>query len=387
MPDHGAACFDAVPGLVQRVLADPGGPDKMVLVWIDAFGWRFAQRHADHPLLRRIADQGSLERWTSQFPSTTSAHYATLHSTLPVAEHGIYEWFIYEPALDRMVCPLMFSYAGDTERGTLATAGPAVAAMFPRVPTLHQRLGAAGVAAHCFQDAALTSGVATTVAFAGATVHPFGSLADGLDELASVLRGPGPTFCFVYLDAVDSAGHRYGPDSAEFDATAIGVLGALERWYGSVSGQVGEALLLLTADHGMARTDPATTVYVNTQWPDLVSHLRHGADGRPLAPAGSARDLFLHVREGRVDTVVDRLRRVVGERAEVVAVADLLDDGLFGPAPSARLRDRVGDVVVLARGDESVWWWEPGRFEQRFLGHHGGLTAAEMEIPLGRLSI
>ena len=80
------------------------------------------ERYADHPWLRRVADTGTIEKWTSQFPSTTTAHYVTLHSTLPVAEHGMYEWFVYEPELDRMICPLMYSFAGDHERGTLAAA-------------------------------------------------------------------------------------------------------------------------------------------------------------------------------------------------------------------------------------------------------------------------
>ena len=56
--------------------------------------------------------------------------------------------------------------------------------------------------------------------------------------------------------------------------------------------------VLLTSDHGMTPVDPVTTVYVNELWPELPALLGTGADGKPLAPAGSCRDLFLHVRHG-----------------------------------------------------------------------------------------
>jgi hypothetical protein len=42
----------------------------------------------------------------------------------------------------------------------------------------------------------------------------------------------------------------------------------------------------------------------------------------------------------------------------------------------------VGNLVVLAYRHESVWWYEKGKFEQHYYGHHGGLTPQEMEIPL-----
>jgi hypothetical protein len=387
LPDHGHRCFDALPGLVERHLTDAGGPEKVVLVWADAFGWRFVERHGDHPLLRRFADHGTLERWTSQFPSTTTPHVVTIHSGLPVGAHGLYEWFVYEPALDRLVCPLRFSFAGDDEPGTLAAAGPAAAGMLPPAQTIYRRLADRGVACHAFQDAAYSSGPGAAVAFAGATVHPYATLADGLDALAAVVRKPGRAYCFLYADQVDAAGHDAGPDSEHFDAAVRDLLDALERWHRAVAGGVGDALLLLTADHGVAACDPATTVYVNREWPEIVALLRHGRDGRPLAPAGSARDLFLHARPGCLDRLVDGLRRLLGDRAGVHTTEELLADGLFGPAPGPRLRERLADVVVLPGERETVWWWEPGRYEQRFFGHHGGLSADEVALPLGTLRL
>ncbi len=42
----------------------------------------------------------------------------------------------------------------------------------------------------------------------------------------------------------------------------------------------------------------------------------------------------------------------------------------------------MGNLVILAYKGESVWWYQKNRFEQKFYGHHGGLTKEEMEIPL-----
>ena len=93
----------------------------------------------------------------------------------------------------------------------------------------------------------------------------------------------------------------------------------------------------------------------------------------------SCRDLFLYVRDEALDEVHDKLTRAVGERGEVWRVDDLLREGFFGPAPSERLRKRLGNLVVLPYDGESAYWYEEGRFDMHYLGHHGGLTPAEMD--------
>jgi hypothetical protein len=140
-------------------------------------------------------------------------------------------------------------------------------------------------------------------------------------------------------------------------------------------------LVLLTADHGMSPVDPARTVYVIELWPGVGERLEWGADGKPLAPAGSCRDLFLHVRDGNVDEVCAELGERLDGTADVVPVAELIAESILSE-PSARLRSRLANVAVLPRYGEAVYWYEAGRFEQRLHGQHGGLSPQEMEIPL-----
>ena len=61
-----------------------------------------------------------------------------------------------------------------------------------------------------------------SAAFAGATVIGFGDLADGVARLGT------PGFSYLYWDAIDAAGHRYGPSSPEFDAAALDALDAID---------------------------------------------------------------------------------------------------------------------------------------------------------------
>jgi hypothetical protein len=71
----------------------------------------------------------------------------------------------------------------------------------------------------------------------------------------------------------------------------------------------------------------------------------------------------------------------------VVQTEFLIEQGYFGDEVSARLRERVGNLVILPYRNESVWWYEKGKFEQRFYGHHGGLTPEEMETVLYSIEV
>ncbi len=384
-PEQGRRCFDQLPATVERLLT--GATDRpavdepllrerferVVFVYFDAFGWTFLERHADHPVFAHARKDGLLAQLTSQFPSTTTAQVTTIHSGLPVAEHGLYEWHVYEPSLDRLITPLLFSFAGDGRRGTLVgQIDPDE--LFP-VDSIYARLAEAGIRSSVVLPAAIAGSAPNIALLRGTEVVPFATAETALAAASSALEA-GAGYAHVYLEELDSLMHAVGPDDPLAHAGARVVLDAL-------AGATFPAgtLVLVTADHGMSPVEPARTVYVNESWPELAGHLKTGADGKPLAPAGSCRDLFLHARDEHVDTVCAELGERLSGMADVVPVDELVSEGIFSD-PSPRLRARLANVVVLPRYGEAVYWHEPGRFEQQLHGQHGGLSPQEMEIPL-----
>jgi hypothetical protein len=93
--------------------------------------------------------------------------------------------------------------------------------------------------------------------------------------------------------------------------------------------------------------------------------------------------MFLHVQEAHIDEACVILEKQLEGRAEVYRTADLIAQHFFGlQEPSREFLSRVGNVVLLPYQHETTWWYEEGKFDMHFLGHHGGLTREEMEIPL-----
>jgi len=400
-PDHGGACFAHVPGTIAQLLTGeslraPLPPsltaslgtryERVVLVYFDALGFDLAQRHAGHPLLARAAQEGIFARITSQFPSTTTAHMPTIHSGLPVGEHSLYEWFVLEPSLDRLIAPLPFAYAGDGQPALLGDLDPAE--LYPAT-TIYEWLAQRGVSSVVAGAMGNATSPASSALLRGSTQQlGWLDVADGLTRFADALTAlPAPAYGFAYLESVDTLMHKVGPGEPQrslVDSEVAYLLDLVQR--ALLDRLPAGTLLLITADHGMTPVSPLETVYVNIGEgaDELASHVRIGADpdGHRLAPAGSCRDLFLHAVPGHVDDLLAALERRLRERAEVRRTAELLDGGLFGPEPSRLLRERLADVVVLPVLGEAAYWYTPGRFRQALWGQHGGLTAQEMEIPL-----
>ena len=401
-PKYGGRCFADLPATVKYLLTGQGQPElsaeilaglparfkNVIFFFVDAFGWSFFEKYGDHyPFLQRIVREGRVAKLTAQFPSTTAAHVTCIHTGLPVGQSGVYEWQYYEPQLDAIITPLLFSFAGTKERNTLAPTGIQASDLCPEA-TFYLDLKAQGVHSTVIQSIAYTPSPYSEVIFRGAEVVPYRTFPEALTNLGALLRQPqtNPSYYFLYYASIDSICHPYGPDSAHVEAEIDLFWTMMERlFFQKLGGQLQDTLLILTADHGHVAVDPQTTIYLNREdrFAGFERFLKTNRRGKYLIPAGSSRDMFLYIKDEHLTEAHAFLSERLTGHADVCPVQDLIAAGYFGPLPlSDAFLARVGNLVILPYRHETVWWYEKGKFENKFYGHHGGLTPDEMETPL-----
>ena len=381
-PRYDSGGFAGIPDRI-RAACESGKYDAVVLFLVDGFGWRFFEKFQNMAFLRRLTASGTVETLTSQFPSTTSAHVTTIHTGQPVGKSGVYEWFYYEPQLDRVIAPLLFSYSEDSERDTLKGIIKGKK-LFP-TQTLYQELAEKGVESHIFGVRDYTPSTYTNVVTKGARLHGFKTLPEALVNLGQLLdSAKKPAYINFYFANIDSACHKYGPTGPQTEAEIEAFLLFMDFFFTRTFVGKKKVLFLMTADHGASEVDPQTTIFLNQdkRFEGIDRFIKTNKAGKMIVPAGSARDMFLYIKDGMLDEAQEFLSTRLDGKAEVVKTEWLIKNGYFGPEISKKFRERVGNLVILSHRYESVWWYEKDVFEQNYYGHHGGLTPQEMEIPL-----
>lgn len=352
----------------------PGAYDQVIFLFIDGFGWHFFEKYKkSFEILERFEKEGIASKITSLFPSTTAAHVTCIHTDLTPNQTGVYEWFIYEPSLNDIIAPLPFSYAGEKKVETLPLDPKN---LFP-TETIYQKLAPLGITSHIFQPEAIAHSTYSKAILQGAHIHGYSNPEEGLNHLLQCIQPK--TYCYFYYGDIDSAGHRKGIYTEEFSSAVERIFTCIKDFYPKIPPRTA---LILTADHGMTPVDPKKTYYLNKKVPNIEKHLVFGKRKKPLAPAGSCRDFFLHVQPEYLHELKEILEQFLAERALVFLTSELIEQGFFGSGPpSEKFLSRVGNLVILPYKEEGIWWYEKGRFEQNFYGAHGGLTREEMEIP------
>ena len=386
-PRYDSGGFSGLPARIQTYCASREY-DAVVLFLVDGFGWRFFEKFQEMPFLRRLTMSGTVEKLTSQFPSTTAAHVTTIHTGQPVGQSGVYEWFYYEPQLDQIIAPLLFSHAGVNERDTLkGKVNPNK--LYP-TQTLYQELKKLNIDSHVFGVRDYTPSTYTNVVTKGAKLNSFKTLPEALVNLGHLLEySKRLTYLSFYFENIDGTCHKYGPTSPQTEAEIEAYLLIMDYFFTRIFPSKKKVLFLMTADHGASEVNPKTTVFLNKDkhFDGVERFFKTNRSGELLVPAGSARDMFLYVKDELLDEAQVFLAKSLEGKAEVIKTSWLIENGYFGPEISSKFRERVGNLVILPYRYESVWWYEKDKFEQRFYGHHGGLTPQEMDIPLISLKI
>ena len=358
-------------------------PDKVVVIFVDSFGWQFWQDyHARFRATSRVVQQGTLTPVSALFPTTTAASVSTMNLGVLPSQHALYEWNIYIPAYGEVIQSLAFSPLGRHSNDACLRRGYDPGKLLEVHETVHQRLAGQGVRSIQFAHRSYATSAYNSVASAGAEIVRHSTPAEGLVQLKEALVAMTGKACLsLYWAALDSMAHVHGPGTSYHAAEIASFWLTFDAIFQDVARP--GTLYLFTADHGHVYADARQTIYLNERFPELAGCLPVSPTGNPIYPNGSPRDVFLHVRPERKADVLALLHRHFDDDAFILPIEEALQHGLLGPGPFGQELRRLGDILILPYRNRFIWWREKGLMANTFHGHHGGLLPEELITVLG----
>ena len=365
LPDPAAPGLrDVLPALLSVLGVGPGVPGLELpearavgLLLIDGLGYAQLREHArDAPFLAAMAEHGPLP---VGFPSSTPISLTTLGTGMPPGAHGTLG--VRFRVDDVLLDALSWTTDGKDARERL------VPEVVQPHPTVFERAVAGNVGATVVSQRAFRASGLTRSALRGADYRGVGALGDLAAELLDALGRPGRQLVYGYHADLDQLGHLHGPGAPAWRWQ----LRQLDHLVAQLVAELpAGAMLAVTADHGMVTVDR-----------------KHDADTDPDLLAGVAlvggdpRARLVYARPGAADDVLASWRGVLGDDAWVLAGAEAVEQGWFGPLDEV-LRARIPDAVVALRDTAAVVRSLEEKLLSRLPGQHGSLTAEEQDVPL-----
>ncbi|MCU0842308.1 MAG: alkaline phosphatase family protein [Thiobacillaceae bacterium] len=349
------------PPLATLPPAALAGRRHLVLLVVDGLGhdWLLGRTGVLRDQLR--------ERLSSVFPSTTASAIPTFMTGLAPAQHGLTGWHMYFREIGAIGAPLPFR--ARLGRQPLAQAGVTPASLLGLTP-LFDRLPRP---CHVVAPHAIVHSDFNVALSGRARRHGYGSLEEMFATVAALLRDGAASYIYAYWPELDSLAHAHGVASPEvaraFAALDTGYTAFLDAIAGS------DSLVLVTADHGFIDTPAADCI-------DLDDH--PGLRETLLLPlCGEPRVAYAYVRAGWERRFEAYVAAHLADRVDLYRGEAVLARGWLGPgAAHPALAARLGDYILIPRGRAILRDWLPGEQRHVHAGVHGGLSPAEMGVPL-----
>ena len=350
-----------VPGVANPLGLEPSR--RAAILLIDGMGAQalseYVATRSDYEIFHEAQQLPGL---TSHFPSTTVTNLTSLGTGLLPGVHGALGYTVRIP-----------------ESGTPGKLLNALKWDLDIDPTLwqpHQTLFekayAAGLHVTNIGDKRYAGSGFTNASLRGGDYLAAGKVSELAAQAAVALAEPN-SFAYIYINVLDHAGHNCGVGSEEW-LTALSYVAELIR---ALRGALPRnTSLYITADHGMINAGEQIILGQDNPLMQNVTLV-----------GGEPRVRHIYVAKGSENESVARWREFLGDRASVYSKAEAISAGLFGPEVSEASNARLGDLVAIAH--QELVLLDPSRAEKEaaIIGQHGGITAAEVEIPLLKLSL
>ena len=329
---------------------------RELLFLIDGFGANILEQYADHmPTMSRMFRHGLIQ---TAFPSTTATSLATLTTGTMPGTHGMLGYTVQVPRSGgRLLNALKWDERVDPEN-------------WQPVTTLFQQAMSAGinvthVAAKRYENSGFTRAVFRGAQYKGANV-----VADLVSETKAALHST-PSFVYLYVNDLDSAGHSDGVGSDKW----IAALSMIDQMVSQLMKEVPRGTRIwVTSDHGM----------VNVEEKIIIGQENPLLDGVSVV-AGEPRARHIYLTNDSPAARADAAslwQQYLQDKALVITREEAISSNLFGVDVSADAVDRMGEIIAIARGGLVLLDAERADKEGAMVGHHGGDSDVESQVGL-----
>ena len=360
-PCEAAAAYPELNALPAEALS---GARNTVLLVIDGLGYDYLTGAGAGGALHRHLKA----RLSSVFPSTTATAVSTFLTGVGPQQHALTGWHLWLRELGCVTATLRFrprhggeplSRAGIDPR-SVYTAEP----MFDRLAAQTYVVSPETIidsdynVAHC--------GVAER--------KPYKELPALFSTLAEIVRSGGERkFIHAYTYDLDAAAHSFGCASQELRDKFRQIDAAFARFLDEIAGS--DSLVIAVADHGFIDSPKPACIELEDH-PQLAQMLM-------LPLCGERRAAYCYVQPGQDAAFEHYVQTRLDHCAELYRSSDLIAQGWFGLGPAnPRLAERVGHYTLVMKDDYTIKDWIPGEPRYLTVGVHGGVSAAEMYVPL-----
>jgi hypothetical protein len=329
---------------------------RELLFLIDGFGFDTLATYADvMPTMSRMFNHGLIQ---TAFPSTTATSLATLTTGEMPGAHGMLGYTVQVPRSGgRLLNALKWDERVDPEN-------------WQPVETLFQRATASGinvthVAAKRYENSGFTRAVFRGAQYKGANV-----VTDLISETKAALQAT-PSFVYLYVNDLDTAGHSDGVGSDKW----IAALSMIDQMVSALMKEVPRGTRIwVTSDHGMINVEEKIVIGVDNPLMQGVSVVA----GEPRA-----RHIYLESDSLQARTETASLwQEYLQEKALVLTRENAISTNLFGSDVSPDAFDRMGEVIAIARGGLVLLDADRVDKEGAMVGHHGADSDIESQVGL-----
>jgi Type I phosphodiesterase / nucleotide pyrophosphatase len=360
-PGEAAAAYPELTALPAQTLSRAR---NIVLLVIDGLGYDYlTSAGADSALRRRLK-----ARLTSVFPPTTATAITTFLTGVAPQQHALTGWNMWLRELGCIATTLRFRPRHGGEPLSRAGIAPnsvyATESMFDRIAASAYMLSPAEIAdsdynvAHCGR----------------ALRRPYKELTEMFSAAAEILRSGGTRkFIHAYTGELDAAAHTFGSASPELQQKFRQLDAAFARFLEEIAGT--DTAVIAAADHGLIDSPKSACVELEDH-PELAQTLM-------LPLCGERRLAYCYVWPGQETAFEHYVQTRLARCAGLYRSRDLIARGWFGlGAANPRLAERIGEYALVMKDDYTIKDWIPGERRHLTLGVHGGVSAAEMQVPL-----